>query len=419
MDHNKPFDAQEWYLCDAQNGDPQRWRTVSLVTAMMGILTRGPHFLDTALQRDQRVIRAVARELSARGLDALSLARYGMRSEVAEIVIGILMIKAVYQGRMGVLPGVDIARWHAALGVPPLQDAPGLPAERSILAYFEKQVLPAIPRIHQWIETAPLDDLVSLTPPHNGELPRATEGTADHGLNEHYTWAVDHFATTFYTGWRTKSLHLALRWLDGEAVPPCPEELMRDRPTSRSETEAEIAKRAVYGEQDAASSEASLAHEMTRHAVGLLRQGRYREAAAVFEFGTRHRPDDPTLRNNLGLCLIPEDPREALRHLQTAEDMGYKAPLTNAYNQMCCFASIGRSRAALNVAESAWNLPVARHTPGVQLWRRKDEGGWELFDCDDTRSCLAGLAASIAAEEGWSDEEATWRARAADRPAVS
>ncbi|RBQ21874.1 hypothetical protein DP939_04155 [Spongiactinospora rosea] len=367
----------------------------------------------------------MARELSARGLDALSLARYGMRSEVAEIVIGILMIKAVYQGETEdlpgteELPGVDIARWHAALGVPPLQPASPLPRGFTWLAYSKEQIFPSISRIHRWIEAVPLDDLVSLAPPRNGELPSSAGETADHGLIEHYTWAVDHFATTFYTEWRTKSLHLALRWLDGDAVPPCPDELMHDRPISRGEIEAEIAKRAVYGEPETGSSEPSLVHEMTRHADGLLRQGRHREAAAVFEFGTRHRPDDPTLRNNLGFCLIPEDPREALRHLQAAGDMGYKAPLTNAYNQMCCFAGIGRSRAALNVAESAWNLPVTHHTPGGHLWRRKDEGGWELFDCDDTRSSLAGLAASIAAEEGWGDEEATWRSRSADRPAVS
>ena len=47
----------------------------------------------------------------------------------------------------------------------------------------------------------------------------------------------------------------------------------------------------------------------------LLKQGRYREAAAVFEFGVQQRPEDAEVRNNLGFCLIPVEPREALGHL--------------------------------------------------------------------------------------------------------
>lgn len=412
LDDSKPFDALECYLCDAADLDHQRWRTVSLVMAIQGILERGPHFQDGTPETRRLVVRAVARELSARGLDALSLARYGMGAAVVGIIAATLMIEAASQEKMESVHGIDIAGWHAALGLTSLHDGLAERSDSDFASYVENHIFPAIPRLYGWIKTASLDDLVTLAPPVNGGLLLASREPSDRELVEQYTWAVNHFASTFYSDWRTESLHLELRWLDGEIVPPCPEGLMLDRRVSRNEVVAEIAKRVVYGKQEIGSSEHSLVQEMSRHAVSLLKQGKCREAAAVFEFGTLRRPEDAALRNNLGFCLIPEDPQEALKHLQAAGDMGYHSPITNAYNQMCCYVAIRRPRAALNIAESIWNHPSDSQAQNAHLWRCDPQGKWELFECTSVRDCLTDFAASIASNEGWSEEEMIWRNRA-------
>ena len=89
--------------------------------------------------------------------------------------------------------------------------------------------------------------------------------------------------------------------------------------------------------------------------------------------------------------------------------MGYQASATNTYNQMCCYVSIGRSRAALNVADS--ELKKSHHADkDAHLWRRTSDGGWELFDSDYPVKSIVKFAAEIARMEGWKDQEEYWMA---------
>ncbi len=406
MDDDKAFDAVESYLCETEREPSEQWRTVSLVTAMLGIITHGPEFEKPTPQARQAAFSAAADELSRRGLDAVALVRYGMAQEViaplgAALVVGLISDDSPFDG-------IDIPSWQAALDFEPLIRGSGPPIAGEATEWFDSIFFPAISRLEQWAASASLDELVNLTPPtHDAMASLPPGGAGDRGLREQYRWAVDHFAVTFYRDWRTESLHYELRWLDGDILPPCPDELMRDRKIPRDQITQEIARRVVYKRGNADPGE-SLADEMTRHAGKLLRQGRHREAAAVFEFGVQQRPEDAVVRNNLGFCLIPEEPRGALGHLRAAANMGYEPSATNAYNQMCCYVAIGRSRAALNIADSEYKKPRAKQM-GAFLWRSR-EGRWELFDSESSFNEIAVFAAEIARSEGWKDQEEFWRA---------
>src|SRR5260370_7919735 len=186
---------------------------------------------------------------------------------------------------------------------------------------------------------------------------------------------------------------------------------MLDRKVPRDEITQEIARRVVYDDTSPDAGE-SLVDEMSRHAIKLLKQGRCREAAAVFEFGVQQRPENPEVRNNLGFCLIPIDPRQALEHLRAAAYMGYEPSATNTYDQMCCYVSIGRSRAALNVADI--ESKKSEHAGKAStLWRQSSDGSWELFNTDDPFNSISKFAKHIALTEGWKDQEEYWIA--ADR----
>lgn len=406
MDDDKAFDAVESYLCETEREPSEQWRTVSLVTAMLGIITHGPEFEKPTPQARQTAFRAAADELSRRGLDAVALVRYGMSREViaplgSSLIVGLISDASIFDG-------IDIPGWQTALDLEPPIRSSDLPAPGEVTAWFNNKFLPIISQLLQWAANASLDELVNLTPPtRNAMASLPTRELSDRSLREQYRWAVDHFAKTFYRDWQTESLHYELRWLDGDILPPCPDELMRDRKIPREEITQEIARRVVYNSGDADPGE-SLAEEMTRHAEKLLRQGRCREAAAVFEFGVQQRPEDADVRNNLGFCLIPVEPREALDHLRAASNMGYEPSATNAYNQMCCYVAIGRSRAALNIADSEYKQPRVKQV-GAFLWQSQ-EGRWELFHSENPFNEIAVFGAEIARSEGWKDQEEFWKA---------
>jgi hypothetical protein len=385
---------------------------------MLGIISHGPQFQEPTPEARYDAFKEAADELSRRGLDGLALARYGMRREVAAPLLSALIVRLVFSDSIDPLDrnsGVDADRWCAVLDLaPPAPLEPIEPIapnryEREVsVQWFQEVFTPVTPQIYQWIANASLDELVNLTPPgpeaqawlHAIEPP-------DSSLREKYRWAVDHFAKTYFREWSTTSLHFELRWLDGDILPPCPNELMLDRKVSREEITQEIARRAVYNEKPDPGE--SLVEEMSRHAGKLLRQGRFREAAAVFEFGVHQRPEDPELRNNLGFCLIPIEPREALDHLRAAANMGYSSTDTNTHDQMCCYVAIGRSRAALNVADLEAQKPGHVGKQAL-LWRQASNRSWEIFETDHPFRSIARFAAEIARTEGWKDQEEHWTA---------
>jgi len=406
LDDDKAFDAVESYLCEAEREPSTQWRTVSLVTAMLGILSHGPEFERPTPEARREAFKAAADELSRRGLDAVALVRYGMSREVISPLSAALIVRLLL-GQDPPLDGIDVDSWCAVLDLeaPPTRYENKLTAE--IVDWLGNTLASALTQLRQWAASASMDELVNLTPPTREALASLPTGELlDRGVQEQYRWAVDHFAMTYFPDWETTSLHYELRWLDGDILPPCPNELMLDRKVPRDEITQEIARRVVYDDTSPDAGE-SLVDEMSRHAIKLLKQGRCREAAAVFEFGVQQRPENPEVRNNLGFCLIPIDPRQALEHLRAAAYMGYEPSATNTYDQMCCYVSIGRSRAALNVADI--ESKKSEHAGKAStLWRQSSDGSWELFNTDEPFRSIAEFAKDIARTEGWKDQEEYW-----------
>lgn len=406
MNDEKPFDAAESYLCEADRQPSAKWRTVSLVTAILRLIDRSQEAQSTAAERRRTTIKAAATELTARGLDATALIRYGMTQEVVAPIVSALTVKLIF-GADPAANEVDATGWCSALLVdPPLPSVRDI-STNEISDRFNDLVLPVIPLIRQWVRNASLDDVITLAAPQRGQLAADSVTLDDEPeLHKQYRWMVDHFAKTFYRDWGTTSLHNELKWLDGDISSPCPDELMHDRAVTRRDLVEEIARRAVYQTKPPGVGD-SISAEMTRHAINLLHQGRLREAVAVFEFGITQRPYDPGIRNNLGFCLIPLDPNQALDHLEAAANMGYPSSATNTYNQMCCYLALGRSRAALNAASAEW-AKIGPLPQEALLWKPTRNGEWKLYVGDAAWS-IASLGVEIAHQEGWEDQEELWR----------
>ncbi|MFD8218311.1 tetratricopeptide repeat protein [Streptomyces sp. NPDC059697] len=273
------------------------------------------------------------------------------------------------------------------------------------------------PMIVAWVCNARLDDIASLNAPGADEIKEALDSPPPEvELFERYRWLVDRFSETFLRDWSTPSLHLEYRWLMGRELPPCEASLMSDRPVGEAELQAEIARRVVFPprlpalvrEVDAGGR---LVIEMEGHARTLLGQGRCREAAALFEFAGKRRPDDPTVHNDLGFCLIPVNPEDALSHLQRAADLDYPQVAINVYNRMCCCAALKDWRSVLRLADSYWGKDLVNSPVPATVWRHTSDGNWAITSTLDVRRMLAEFSYEIAQAEGLKDESALWRAR--------
>ncbi|HEX6472175.1 MAG TPA: hypothetical protein VF069_23990 [Streptosporangiaceae bacterium] len=446
MDAEKPFDALETYLCDEAEASMAKRRTASLVTGVRVLLERGEDLRNSTVDARYAKFRAIADELTRRGIDATSLVRYGMWRQVSAPLIGGLLADRMIPGVTAFQIGeFDHKAWSNALGVPTTYKVPLDSPLPDIVSSVSEIVIPLVRSTLSWISTATLDQMVRLDPPARVATTDSNTPPLDANLCIQYRWIVDHFSYTFYREWDTPSLHCAYRWLNGREIPPCSPELMSDRKVDRNQLNEEIARRSVPPDSTSrfkgngvaaavvsgamsftSSSEMvgvwmrPLMSDMMQYAKRLLQEGRYREAAAVFEFGAQGLPHDAELRNNVGFCLIPENAQDALQHLERAADMNYPHKGVNIYNQMCCYAALARPRAALNLAESFWTQigkstsADAAASSGATIWRLQGDDSWELSSTEDTRQSIASFAAAIAVREGWHEYEQLWRGRERD-----
>jgi hypothetical protein len=165
---------------------------------------------------------------------------------VVSSVISVLVQSAIVtEERPGGMSRSDADAWWAALALPARPSFPGTPAPAEIRGLIKEAIGPSLPRLMNWIATASLDDLLELTPP-SAVIPESPDsGFPDDELDAQYSWAVDHFSSTFYSEWSTSSLHYAYRWLSGHEIPPCNPDLMSDRRIDSAKLNAEIARRAA------------------------------------------------------------------------------------------------------------------------------------------------------------------------------
>jgi hypothetical protein len=154
-----------------------------------------------------------------------------------------------------------------------------------------------------------------------------------------------------------------------------------------------------------------LAEQVTDKARSFLRDERYSDAAALFEFvGDHSKFKKSDCLNNRGFCWIPPDPKKAMYFLQQAASRGYQLKAVNTYNQMCCAVSLEDYPAFRAKSENYWAEEFEDERISASLWIR-DEGRWVIREVDDAREHIARLALLQAETEGWPTRVDRWTMR--------
>ncbi|TCO64248.1 hypothetical protein [Actinocrispum wychmicini] len=402
MDH--PFDARKIMLNDDLHPISQR-RTVSLVTALRAaVQERTPGAVDDRKTRD---LRAMVDELISRGIDGDSLLRYGLGPELVAAVVAHVVLCWIFPDGIGAavvliessdpVIAADTASGNAwaELLEPVISSVTPVPRrDRRDAETVVRAVSEIVMRVVPWIATASTDDLLMLRAPSVDQLEVVAAGPMlDADTMAEYRWVVDRFATTHVRDWSTSSLHREYRWRQETYPAPCVEALMSDRAVDGRALADEIARRAVDAEPSAriagpAGLDLALRARLNSSAIQFLQAGRRHAAAALFEFALGESPRDAELINNLGFCLIPVEPRQALTKLEEAERLGYTVSEINLHNRALCYFLLGEHRRALDMICDFWSH--ARGERGF-LWR-PDNHEVHLRNVLDSREELAYLA---------------------------
>ena len=409
-----PFDARQSWMAEPAT-DLSKWRTVSLVTALRVVLQHGPAAggggAVAGFTGDQRFVflRNLMTEIDERGIDSDPLVRYGMQREVlGPVISGMVAIHVLGEEAVGLLAersGVEIEQWRRVFGIGPAARRMAAPALDDDSLDFSATVGAALTRSLMnasrgigpavaWVHTADLADVLTLRPPSDGELDMlaAWRPSLPSETGNEYRWLVDRLSTTFLTSWETSSLRLEYRWNAGRARPPCRVDLMLERTPDTAELIAEIARRDALDRSDAQDG-GLLAGQIQESARVLLEEGRARDAAALFEFLCKIDPDNADALNNLGFCLIPVAPAEALRHLEAANAFGYVPEVINVCNRTRCYVEMRRFGPAIRLADSHLASVADSEAVPATLWLQ-GEDGLALRRIPDARAELKRLRAT-------------------------
>ena len=202
---------------------------------------------------------------------------------------------------------------------------------------------------------------------------------------------MERFTRTFLSEWSVSALRSEWRYLHGQLSAPCDSSEMKVREVPAADLARVMADR--LGAEPHPSKE--LTNLLVKPAVTFLEDGRRSEAATLFEAALRHDPTDADALNNLGFCLLPDDPEKALRHLDAAIDSGQAdIEITNA-NRLLALIALGRWTSACDLAESH----LDRHADSspqrsVWLWQIDsvlDASDATLIECEDIGSYVEAL----------------------------
>jgi len=357
---------------------------------------------DVELRTRASVVRSVTQRLQELGVDGESLVRYGMAPRAALPLLAKLVSSATD-------PSIDLEGWRAALSIPTtVLDADEDAATDAVIA--------SIHNIDSWVVTAPFNDVLDLRPPTPAALSDYVLENRDRAsLSLPYIWLWLRCTQDDLDRWPTEALHLEYRWRNEMEGSPFPAPALEfDGPASMLLNE-EIAFRASTAKNDATFADDSLFWQLQDTAVNFLKGARFEEAAALFDFHSRHHPDDARSLNNLGFCKLPIDPAASLDLLERAKSAGYSPLLINIYNQCCCLIRLNRLADALDRAEYFWQREndVEEIRSGY-IWV-EDDASWRLVAHDMIDVALAQLMAGIAQSLGQQARSRRWSERAEGR----
>ena len=356
---SKPYDAKEIYQEDSGASEPRRWRLAALIYGLGELIKTAPPVDSSAAQTRLNRIAEVIDLIESRGIDVEKHLDHWLRQRVNEGLMSALRRPVLRQE----LP--EFA--HGTEWVDLLVGAGDKPIARAEDVYHT-----VLQTVITWSQRASRKDLLDWKPPEHlaDGFPSLAEYDAGAELGQ---WLVDRFCTTYISEWKEASLRQEWQYMHGSLMPPCPATEMSIRPVAEDDLGRVMAHRMANSEF--AHRTHSIAPSLVEPAVAFLEEGRRTEAAALFEALLRMDPSDATTQNNLGFCMLPDQPARAAELFEQATELDPDLDLASM-NRVLALALLGKRDEAIDSARQL------HEEVGSRL---AEENGW-LWDVDSVLS---------------------------------
>lgn len=366
---SKAYDAREIYLIDEAAGPPRRWRLAAILVDLEQ-KSGSPPSQDPQEATDRREhINRLISLTEGRGLDLQAHVLPSLRT-----VIGRAVFIQLLMSRQGA--NLDhMASWSTWA-----EDLLGMAGQESTDISEQHFLMGAV---RTWTRTASVDDLIDWIPPSAPllEVSDVTRSAEEKQAEEDGDWIFERFTETYLTSWSNTALRKEWAYLHGQYHPPCVPLEMGVRQVSEEDLAKEMADRFA-----SPRPEPQLVYAMVAPAVEFLRGGRRVEAAALFEAALHLEPDNPDSLNNLGFCLLPDDPAQALEYFDRALETGRGDIELIQVNRMLALAKLGRQTSMLDLAaDYLHRYADSSPRPTSWLWDIKSvlqDGEPKLVECD-------------------------------------
>ena len=306
----RAFDAREIYLEDEGSELISRWKLASILYGLLEEIGSPPSADSKEVEDRQLRISSLIMHANEKGLDFDVHILTSIRPAIA---------MAVFARLVGSLEDKEALRefdhtggWTSLLDN--ALDAEDIAEGETAMGRVSSKLFGAL---HNWASTATVDQLFSWTPPDH-QLFENRYIRRLHDRDDDGTWMVERFTKTYLQQWATSSLKREWQYLHGQHPAPCHANEMSVRRIEESELALEMADRLA----NHTPVNQPLANSLVGSAVNFIGEGRRLEAAALFEAAVHHEPESSDALNNLGFCLLPDQPERAIEYFEKASTTG-------------------------------------------------------------------------------------------------
>ena len=360
------YDARAEYLSESERSPRVQWSLQSLLYRFRDVIQTAPWEPHDSFEDRATELGELLALLGARGLSLEqhlhSSARFLIRMSLFAELVAVQLEDTDQQSEIG--------RWQSYIKnegekLPPPPEDPTRGSDRQVP--FREIIL-----LGAWANNASIQEVVAWSPPSmplDEILNQKSSGEVSQKLEDQGTqgrWLVDRFTETYLDRWETESLCLEWLFVHGQVSPPCSTFELKAREVKLTELSAEMADRLVknsrrvakgsHGQRTHDVSTSMLTYHLVKPAVNFLRAGRFTEARALFEAILQTDSESADANNNLGFCLIPDNPQLSLKYFDETEKLtGARSDLLAA-NRMLALAKIGQKTAVVDIAEASFGL---------------------------------------------------------------
>lgn len=349
----KVYDARKVYLIDKATKPPQQWFLASVLQGLVEeIGTEPPLKPDLVVKRRDHIYELV-RIVDEHGLDFEVQVMPHLQRSVIGPVLAVAFIKDQNIDKSG------------------------------------SEILKIMDCIISWVNAASFDELIDWKIPLQlDSIIEAHQTLPTPGADGQWIW--DRFTSTFIDEWATESLRKEWKYIHGEKSAPCHSREMIMRVISEEQLAMVMADRLARSDREPFT----LADNFVKQAIKFLEEERRLDAVILFEAAVLKEPENAKAHNNLGFCLLPDDPRRALHCFEKALELdGVDVQLVNV-NRILALALLGRRASAMDLAQSFLDSDSVADPVHSWLWDYHSllcKGEAKLIKCYNHAEYVGGM----------------------------